>query len=276
MVLDRQDGQDSVTRVAGDGRFETWQIDAATHSFVVADPAAGTRILTDYGPVPVENLRRGDLVVTRDCGMQPIAWIGARILPQRLLSVEPDQRPILIRAGALGPSLPNRDLYLSPQQWVRVTSEVSRHLFGIDELLVMAKRLLPLDGVSRVSDCGGFTCFHLLLEGPGSIYANGVETSIQGATRPGLSADAAQARSGTTVTYIGEFSIREGCGDLVLSSPSGPAPDEAGHWRAGLQKARDEVSQVRSCQGLGELCDHAAAVWCCGLVSFCLPNAAQR
>ena len=39
---------------------------------------AGTRILTPHGPRPVEDLRPGDLVITRDNGPQPLRWTGRR------------------------------------------------------------------------------------------------------------------------------------------------------------------------------------------------------
>lgn len=38
----------------------------------------GTRILTERGLRPIETLARGDMVVTRDHGLQPIRWAGHR------------------------------------------------------------------------------------------------------------------------------------------------------------------------------------------------------
>ncbi len=35
-----------------------------------------TRIETPYGPRPVQDLRPGDLVITRDHGVQPLRWVG--------------------------------------------------------------------------------------------------------------------------------------------------------------------------------------------------------
>ncbi|MGB0968786.1 MAG: Hint domain-containing protein, partial [Halocynthiibacter sp.] len=40
--------------------------------------AEGSEILTQRGPVPIELLRKGDLVMTLDSGMQPLLWIGRK------------------------------------------------------------------------------------------------------------------------------------------------------------------------------------------------------
>ena len=42
--------------------------------------APGTLIATPKGEVPVENLRAGDRVITRDNGIQEIRWTGLRAL----------------------------------------------------------------------------------------------------------------------------------------------------------------------------------------------------
>ncbi|MFN6979673.1 MAG: choice-of-anchor L domain-containing protein, partial [Gemmobacter sp.] len=69
--------------------------------------AAGTRILTAGGPVAVETLRPGDLVVTQDDGPQPLRWIGRR----RVAAVGA-LAPVRIAAGTFGP---HGRLVVSPQ-----------------------------------------------------------------------------------------------------------------------------------------------------------------
>jgi hypothetical protein len=77
--------------------------------------AAGTRIGTEHGAVPVEALRQGDRVpVVMGGTPQPIVWLGHRHVD---CSRHPDPTqvwPIRLSAGAFGPSRPFRDLYLSP------------------------------------------------------------------------------------------------------------------------------------------------------------------
>ncbi|WP_270727168.1 Hint domain-containing protein [Shimia sp. Alg240-R146] len=80
--------------------------------------AAGTRIRTPSGDVPIERLKVGDLVQTLDNGMQPVLWVGRRHLTQADLAENPKLQPVRIRAGSLGNE---RDLIVSPQHGMVTT-----------------------------------------------------------------------------------------------------------------------------------------------------------
>ncbi|HLQ19262.1 MAG TPA: Hint domain-containing protein, partial [Tabrizicola sp.] len=54
---------------------------------------AGTQIITDRGAVAVEALAAGDLVLTRDNGMQPLRWVGRRVLSAADLVARPELQP---------------------------------------------------------------------------------------------------------------------------------------------------------------------------------------
>nr|AIA91314.1 CAZy families GT4 protein [uncultured Gluconobacter sp.] len=95
----------------------------------------------------IEDLRVGDLVLTKDDGPQPLRWISSRHVSAEMLAAHPNMRPIRIRAGALGEGLPLRDLIVSPQHRMLVRSKVAERMFGEEEVLVAAKHLLELDGV---------------------------------------------------------------------------------------------------------------------------------
>ena len=67
-----------------------------------------TRITMATGAqVPVEDLRPGDRILTRDDGPQPLRWIGQRTTRASGLFA-----PVLIRAGTLNNA---RDLVVAPQ-----------------------------------------------------------------------------------------------------------------------------------------------------------------
>jgi hypothetical protein len=74
----------------------------------------GTRILTTTGEVCVEDLKIGDLVVTRFAAVQPIKWIGRQSFDARFTKANRDRMPICIHAGSLGDRLPARNLFVSP------------------------------------------------------------------------------------------------------------------------------------------------------------------
>lgn len=135
--------------------------------------AEGTRILTPTGPRPVEALRPGDRVVTRDHGAQPVLWIGAIQLDPARLAAEPALRPVRIAAGALGPGMPDRDLRLSPSHRVLVGGGRAELLFGVPEVLVAASHLVNGTTI-RVDDAAtGVGYVHILLPTHGIVWAEG-------------------------------------------------------------------------------------------------------
>lgn len=124
--------------------------------------AAGTRIATPRGEVPVETLRKGDLVLTLDQGPMPLLLISARRIPAATLAKAPRMRPVRIAAGALGPDLPRRDLLVSPQHRLLIASRIAARMFGQAEVLVAAKHLIGTPGIEVAGDLAEVRYFHLL------------------------------------------------------------------------------------------------------------------
>jgi len=60
---------------------------------------AGTMIETPSGEVPVETLRPGDMVLTRDHGALPLVWTHATRVTPGHLDLAPNKRPVRIEAG---------------------------------------------------------------------------------------------------------------------------------------------------------------------------------
>lgn len=138
--------------------------------------ARGTMIETDSGLIAVECLKVGDLVMTADHGVQPIAWIGSRLLDGIDLASRPKLKPIEIKANALGSGLPVRDLVVSPQHRILVSSQIVRHLHARDEVLVAAVHLVGYPGIRQVSDCSQVEYFHFMLAEHEVVYAEGTPT----------------------------------------------------------------------------------------------------
>lgn len=138
--------------------------------------AAGTMLATPHGEVAIEDLREGDLVLTRDHGAQPIRWIGKTVIGAARLAVSPQLRPIRIKAGALGDNSPATDLVVSPQHRVLVRSKIAQRMFGTSEILVAARQLLQLDGIDIAGDLAGVEYFHMLFDRHEVVVSNGAET----------------------------------------------------------------------------------------------------
>lgn len=126
---------------------------------------AGTLIATPNGDVPVDMLKVGDLVLTKDNGPQPIRWAGCRYLAHVDLT-RTRQQPIEFKPGSLGNGKPRRSLRVSPQHRILVTGN----------LFVPARSLTDLPSVRVMQGCRRVSYHHILLSRHEVIYAEGVPT----------------------------------------------------------------------------------------------------
>lgn len=132
----------------------------------------GTRIATKRGEVAVEDLKVDDQIVTRDNGVQSLRWVGRRDLNAAEMARMPVHSPVLIRTGALGKAAPQRDMLVSPNHRMLITSELAEVMFGEREVLVAAKHLTGLDGVDVVR-ADAVSYIHLMFEHHEVILADG-------------------------------------------------------------------------------------------------------
>lgn len=136
----------------------------------------GTRIATPYGAVPVEELREGDRVVTKDNGPREILWTGARHMSGARLFACPDLRPVRISGGAFGIDRPDDSFHVSPEHRLLVKGRAAQALFNTPEVLVRARDLVNGTTIRQDMRLREVTYVHLLLESHEVIWANGVET----------------------------------------------------------------------------------------------------
>ncbi|WP_018150506.1 Hint domain-containing protein [Leeia oryzae] len=126
--------------------------------------AKGTRILTDKGEKPIEDLTVGDSVITSS-GITPLKWIGKRHIVFNLLSEQDAflNRPVHISARSLTDHLPTTDLVIS---W--------GHSVFHDEQLVTAGSLVGKPGVSVLGTLPEITYYHLEFDRWEILLANGL------------------------------------------------------------------------------------------------------
>lgn len=146
-----------------------------TQSFVPCF-TTGTRIKTPKGDIRVEALRVGDHVLTVDNSEQPIVWIGRKALSPSTLLQHPNLAPICIKKGALGLGHPNRDLLVSPQHHLALSSKIVKRMTGETEIIVPAVKLLCLPGVDRVHAPLGVQYYHFACANHELIWANNTPT----------------------------------------------------------------------------------------------------
>lgn len=144
------------------------------HSQVQSVPglAAGTMIATDQGEVPVDWLRAGDRVLTRDMGYQPAVWTG-RV--EVAVDVSPtDAGAVTIAADAFGPGLPARRIRLTPSHRILLTDQALDLHFGEAEMFAAAGDLVDADAVRLAAGGGRQVSYHLLLADHQVILAEGL------------------------------------------------------------------------------------------------------
>ena len=140
-----------------DGSGGTLVTDSATLCFM-----PGTRISTPEGEVAVETLKRGDLVTTHLGEAKPVTWVGRQTVARRF-STPLRNWPVRVKAAALGPQTPVRDLLVSPD-----------HALWIDGVLIQAGALV--NGTSVVRETivpEAWTYYHIELDDHSLILAEG-------------------------------------------------------------------------------------------------------
>jgi hypothetical protein len=132
----------------------------------------GTRIRTLSGDRKIEDLAAGDLLPTMFGGTRPIQWIGRFPVKKR----DPSKpwpkavRPVRIARSALGPNVPQADLYVT-----------QAHGVFFDGVLVSAEYLVNDATITLYeSELNELEFFHIKLESHDVIYAEGapVETLL--------------------------------------------------------------------------------------------------
>jgi hypothetical protein len=128
---------------------------------------SGTMVETPDGPRPVEAIRPGDKVLTRDGGAQEVRWVGARDVMGMA-----GFAPVRFAPGVLGNDAP---LWVSQQHRVLVEDWRLDLLVGAPEALVAAVHLVNGRDVQLVAG-GIVTYVHLLFDTHQVIRCNGCWT----------------------------------------------------------------------------------------------------
>lgn len=75
---------------------------------------AGTaNVRTPCGARRIENVRPGDLIVTRDNGLQPVLMVWKRTVTETDMAADPSLAPIRLKTRAVGPMMPQQDLLVA-------------------------------------------------------------------------------------------------------------------------------------------------------------------
>ncbi|WP_373050729.1 Hint domain-containing protein, partial [Thalassovita aquimarina] len=139
----------------------------------------GTLIQTAQGARPVEDLRPGDLILTRDHGMQPLRWTGSRSV-----TGTGSFAPIRIAPGTLGN---DRALLVSPQHRMLHKSCSATLYFNAPEVLIPAKHMIDGSSIQQIDQLK-VDYYHLMFDQHEIVFAEGVASESFHPGQMGLSA----------------------------------------------------------------------------------------
>lgn len=95
----------------GEGRITSCLAVGLTGSASLRTPCGGRR---------AENIRKGDLIVTRDNGLQAVRMVWTRRVTAAEIAADPSLAPVRLKPRSIGPMMPQRDLMVAPDHKVLV------------------------------------------------------------------------------------------------------------------------------------------------------------
>jgi hypothetical protein len=135
--------------------------------------AGGTHIeMADGSQKLARDISVGDKVATME-GPQTVRWVGQRHVSVAEQKATPAFAPVAIEVGALGNGLPDRRLLVSRQHRMVIKSPIAGRMFGEDEVLVSAIRMVGLAGISFAEPVKELDYVHFLFDDHAIVFAEG-------------------------------------------------------------------------------------------------------
>jgi Hint domain len=200
----------------------------------------GTRIRVAEGEQKIEDLRIGDLVVTKSGAAKPVRWVARRRYRKEPgASWVENIRPVRIARDALGPNTPSSDLFISDTHALHFDGTLIQALDVLNEMTIAR---YPADEFDEIE------YLHVRLDAHDVIYAQGAECESLG--------DGGYDRFDNFIEYerlygtpdvspAGEYAPLLGCfGPRAaalsrLRSAVSPVID----WRTKLERVRDDLHE---------------------------------
>ena len=131
-----------------------------------ASIGAGALVQTAEGNCLIENLRLGDLVQTKENGLQPVRWILRQDVPACGLS-----QPFMLRAPYFGLSAP---IIVAGAQRVMISGIDTQYEFGRDAVMVEARDITSHPATVVADSAPTITYYQILLDEHDCINLSGV------------------------------------------------------------------------------------------------------
>lgn len=122
--------------------------------------AAGAQVRTPVGAKRIENLRRGDLVVTRDNGLQPVRAIWQRTVTEVEIAADPSLAPVVLCPRAIAPMMPSREVAVGGAHRILIPGWRLEGEDDAEACLVPARDIAGFDDRAYVDREAGAVTFH--------------------------------------------------------------------------------------------------------------------
>lgn len=165
-----------IVHTAGPGASQSGAVGINDLSFDIVCFTPGALVATPTGDVAVEELNIGDLVITKDSGLQPVRWIGRKKVSGARLQAFPQFRPVKICKDAFGKGIPSADMHVSQQHRVLVADPAVSLNFSEEQILAPAKGLLDNDRVFVDSSQKEVEYIHILFDKHELVFSGGLLT----------------------------------------------------------------------------------------------------
>ena len=133
----------------------------------------GANLRTPCGERRVEYLRTGDLVVTRDNGLQPVKMIWSRTVSSSELAADPSLAPVTLAPRAIGPMMPQKSLKVGGAHRLLIPGWRIDDEEDAENCLVAARDVEGLELGSDVPE-GEITYYNVVFSSPQVFCANGL------------------------------------------------------------------------------------------------------
>ena len=143
---------------------------------------------TPCGGRRIENVRPGDLIVTRDNGLQAVKMVWTREVTAAEIAGDPSVAPVRLKPRAIGPMMPQRDLLLAASHRILVPG------YRLVDMPDETSCLIPARDIQEASDAAYLDrepvdrlFFNLVFDSHQVFCANGLPVESYLPSRTGLS-----------------------------------------------------------------------------------------
>lgn len=139
--------------------------------------ARGSVVMTDAGPVAIEDVQPGMRALTADGRAELVTWVGSMMIYPGASGANSEEQTTLTRitAEAFGHGRPMPDLVLGPRARLCLRDPRLMRAAGVERAFVPARAFLDGVSVIEVTPVAPVTVYHLVLARQGALRVAGLE-----------------------------------------------------------------------------------------------------